>query len=59
MKTLKSKRFWLNVFTAVTMIGSITNVLNLSPKVEEYVTFSVALANIVLQVWFNQDKKKV
>jgi len=57
MKTIQSKRFWLNVFTVITMVGSITNVLSLSPEATKWVTFSVALSNIILQVWFNQDKK--
>ena len=57
MKVIKSKRFWLNVTTAITMLGSLTNVVELNATEAKYVTIAVLLGNIVLQVWFNKDKK--
>jgi len=57
MKILKSKRFWLNITTALTMLGSLTNVVQLNATEAKYVTICVVLGNIVLQVFFNQDKK--
>lgn len=57
MKIIKSKRFWLNVTTAITMLGSLTNVVELNATEAKYVTIAVLLGNIVLQVWFNKDKK--
>ena len=55
---IKSKRFWLNIATAITMLGSLTNVVQLNATEAKYLTMVVTLANVVLQVWFNQDKKK-
>lgn len=57
MKTLKSKRFWLNVTTTVTMLAAVLSGYNLTPKQSEILTITVALCNIVMQVFFNQDKK--
>lgn len=57
MKTFKSKRFWLNIFTAVTMIGSLVNVIDLNATEAKYLSIAVTVSNVVLQVWFNQDKK--
>lgn len=57
MKTFKSKRFWLNTLTAITMMGAIFSGMDLSAKEMKWVTFGVATANIILQVWFNKEKK--
>lgn len=57
MKILKSKRFWVNLVTTLTMVLSLGNVMELSETQAEYLTLSVAVGNIILQVWFNQDKK--
>lgn len=57
MKILKSKRFWLNLTTALTMLGSLTNVVELNATESKYVTICVVLGNIILQAFFNQDKK--
>jgi hypothetical protein len=54
---LKSKRFWLNVVTAVTMLGAVATTVELSAKETKILTLSVAVANIILQVFFNSNKK--
>lgn len=55
---MKSKRFWLNTITAVTMLGTVALGLDLSANELKIVTFIVAVANIVLQVFFPTKKVK-
>jgi len=57
MKTLNSKRFWLNVLTTLTMLGAVLVDANLKPETMKWVTMTVAGLNIILQVFFNQEKK--
>ena len=57
MKTVNSKRFWLNVLTTLTMLGALAIDANLQPQTMKWVTLTVAGLNIILQVFFNQEKK--
>jgi uncharacterized membrane protein len=52
---IKSKRFWLNVVTAITMLGAVVGGLDLDAEQAKVITFIVAFANIILQVWFNKE----
>ena len=57
MKT-KSKRFWLNLLTMVTIVGASLADAPLSPLALEIAMVTVAVANIVLQTWFNTEETK-
>jgi hypothetical protein len=52
---IKSKRFWLNFLTAITMTGAMVANYQMSTQTAQIVLVVVSVANIVLQTWFNQD----
>lgn len=51
---IKSKRFWLNVVTSITMLGALTSTIQLNASEAKYIGIAVALSNIILQVWFSK-----
>ena len=57
MKLLKSKRFWVNLFTVLSMSGVLFLNIPLTATQAKLSTLVVGISNLILQVWFNQDKK--
>lgn len=58
MKILSSKRFWLNLATVGALLLNYSGVFELPDHYVKGITFGVAVLNIVLQVYFNQDTAK-
>ena len=57
MKLLQSKRFWVNLFTVLSMSGVLFLNIPLTATQSNIFTLVVGISNLILQVWFNQDKK--
>lgn len=55
MKVLQSKRFWVNLATAGAMLLTYAGVFEIPEAYKTGITFGIAVVNLVLQVWFNQD----
>lgn len=58
MNIIKSKRFWLNLATAGAMLLTYAGVLEIPVEWKTGITFGIAIVNLVLQMFFNQDTAK-